>query len=137
MKKLLWLGVVVVALLSMTSSPAMAEGGNRQNRWQGTAFVLVGQVTAVDTAAGTITVQVHAGNRLVKDYLGKALMVATTKDTLFLLYGDPKCQVITLEDVRIGAYVSINGIVVTGEGGNALFVANRVTVDAPLQVLLK
>ena len=132
MKKVLWLSVVAVALLAVTAVPAMAGGDNNQRRWQGSVFGLVGQVTAVDAVARTITVQVHTGNRLVKDYLGEELTVTTSEDTLFLRYGDPKCEVIAFEDVEVGAYVSMNGIVLPGE----IFLAKRVTVDVPLHALV-
>ena len=136
MKKVLWLSVVAVALLAVTAVPAMAGGDNNQRRWQGSVFGLVGQVTAVDAVARTITVQVHTGNRLVKDYIGQELTITTSEDTLFLRYEDPKCEIIALEDVEVGAYASMNGIVIPGDEGNEIFLAKRVTVDVPLQGLI-
>jgi len=136
MKKVLWLCILVVALLAVTAVPAMAGGDNNQYRWQGSVFGAVGQVMAVDADAGTITVQVYAGNRLVKDHIGQELTITTNEDTLFLRYGDPKCEAITFDEIEVGDYASMNGIVVSPDEGNDVFLAKRVTVDVPLQGLI-
>jgi len=127
MKKQVWLGVMVLALLAATVMPVMAEGGKNQNRWLGQVFSLVGQVTALDDVAGTITVQVHSGSKLSKSYVGKELTVTTDENTLFLLYGHAKGDTITFADVELGDDISVNGYVLNG-----VFVAKRVTVDVPL-----
>lgn len=127
MKKALWISIVVVGLLAMTVAPAAAGGDNNQRRWQGNVFGLVGEVTAVDAGTGTITVLVRAGNRLVKDYIGEELTVETDDDTLFLIYGDPKCTIGDFTDVAVGADVSMNGLV--DEDGT--FLARRVTIGVP------
>ena len=127
MKKQVWLGLVVVFLLAVAVMPVMAEGGQNQIRWQGNVFALVGEVTAVDATAKTITVKVYSGNQLVKGYLAQELTIVTNEGTMFLRYGETKCEVITFADVEPGDYISVNGNVL-----NDLFVAKRVTVDVPL-----
>jgi hypothetical protein len=127
MKKALWLAVTVAALLAMTAVPAMAGGDNNRHRWQGTRFGLVGEVTAVDAGAQTITVEVHAGSWLIEDYVGQELTVTTDDETRFLRFADPTCEFITFDDVQVGDYVSVNGIVQEGD----VFLAKRVTVDVP------
>ena len=83
-------------------------------------------MTAVDTDAKTITVLVHRGSRLVKDYLGEELLITTVERTRFLRYAEPKCEVIGLEDVEDGARVGIRGYMVEDD-----FVAKLVVVDIP------
>jgi hypothetical protein len=130
MKKALWLALLVVAVLAVVAVPAMAGGDNQRHRWQGTRFGLVGEVTAVDAGARTITVLVHTGSWLVKNYIGEELMVTTDAGTRFLRFSDPKCEFIAFEDVEEDAYVSVNGIFLADEGGD-VFLAKRVTVDVP------
>lgn len=130
MKKQVWLGLVVAFLLAVAVMPVMAEGGKQQMQWQGNVFALVGEVTAVDAAAKTITVEVYSGNQLVKAYIDEELTIVTNEDTMFLRYDAAKCQVLTFADVEVGDYVSVNGNVL-----NDLFVAKRVTVDVPLNCL--
>jgi len=135
MKRTVCLTIVIAAMLAATAVPALAGGDNNQYRWRGGVFGLVGQVVALDPGAGTISVLVHTGNRLVKDYLGQELDVNTNEDTLFLRYGDPQCEVIAFEDVEVGAYVSMNGIVLPSQLEEQVFLAKRVTVDVPLHGL--
>lgn len=127
MKKQLWLGVAVVVLLAATVMPVMAEGGKNQIRWLGQVFSLVGEVTALDGEAKTITVEVYSGSKLVKSYIGNELTITTKESTLFLLYGHAKGETITFADVAVGDYVSVSGNIVNDD-----FVAKRVTVDVPL-----
>jgi hypothetical protein len=129
MKKLLWL-VSIVALLALTAVPAMAGGDNERWRWEGERFGLVGVVTAVDTDAKTITVLVHRGSRLVKDYVGEELLITTIGRTRFLRYAEPKCEIIGFDDVEAGARVGLNGYMVEDD-----FLAKRVIVDIPLRFL--
>ena len=127
MKKQVWLGIAILVLLAVAVMPVMAEGGKKQIRWQGRVFALVGEVTALDAEAQTITVKVCTANRLIKDYVGLELTITTNEGTLFLRFGETECEVIAFEDVEVGAYISVNGHVL-----NDLFVAKRVTVDVPL-----
>jgi hypothetical protein len=127
MKRQVWLGIAVLVLLAVTVMPVMAAGGQNQMQWHGDVFALVGEVTALDGVARTITVKVHTGSGQVKDYIGQELTITTNNDTLFLRYSPVKCEVITFADVELGDYISVNGHVV-----DSLFVAKRVTVDVPL-----
>jgi hypothetical protein len=126
MKKQVLLSIAVLVLLVAAVMPVAAEGGKNKIRWLGSVFALVGEVTAVDAEAETITVNVHTGNSLIKQYIGRELTLATGADTLFLRFGE-ECEQITFADVELGAYISANGQVV-----NDLFVAKRVTVGVPL-----
>jgi len=138
MKKQVWLASILV-LLVVAVMPVMAEGDNNRNRWLGNVFSVVGEVTAVDTTAKTITVKVHTGNKLVKGYIGDELTIQTGAKTLFMLYGETQCTPITFEDLVEAfesavdpLYISANGKVVSYEDGTSAFIATRVTVDVPL-----
>lgn len=137
MKKTLWLGLLVVAVLAMTIAPALAGGDKNRQHWRsGDRFALVGEVTEVNTAAQTIIVQVWMGSGLVKEYLGKELTITTTEETLFRRFDDDPHVFITFEDVAVEQYVSAGGnVVVADDEGNDLFLAERVTVDVPLEAL--
>jgi hypothetical protein len=130
MKRQVRVTIAALVLLAVTVLPVMAAGGQNQIQWHGGVFALVGEVTALDGVARTITVMVHTGSGQVKDYIGQELTVTTDSDTLFLLYGAVKCKVIAFADVELGDYISVNGHVV-----DSLFVAKRVTVDVPLHHL--
>ena len=127
MKKQVWLGVAVLVLLAATVMPVMAEGGKNQIQWLGQVFSLVGEVTALDGQAKTITVQVYGGSKLVKSYIGKELTFTTDENTLFLLYGHAKGEQVTFAEAEVGDSISVSGNLVKG-----VFVAKRVTLDVPL-----
>lgn len=133
MKKTLLIVTLVVALLAVAVMPAAAGGDKNRNRWLGNVFGLVGEVTAVDPDAETFTVKVLSGSQLIKSFVGSELTLTTTEDTKFMLYVEPECVQAELTDVYVGALVSVNGIVVTAEAGQ-VYQANRVTIDAPLQL---
>ena len=131
MKKTLWLGLLVVAVLAMTIAPALAGGDKNRQHWRsGDRFALVGEVTAVDADELTITVRVWMGSGLVKEYLDEELTITTTAETRFRRFDDPPCEFITFEDVEVGDFVSVAGVV-----ADDLFLAQRVTVDVPLEDL--
>ena len=75
----------------------------------------------------SITVQVHSGNSLVKDYIGQELTVQLTENTHFLRWTENVCVPITFSDVSVGDSIHIDGTVSEGE-----FTALRVIVDVPL-----
>ena len=135
MKKTLWLGLLVVAVLAMTIAPALAGGDKNRQHWRsGDRFALVGEVTAVEVddadAKKTITVQVWMGSGLVKEYIDDELTITTTEETLFRRYDALPCEFITFEDVELDDFVSVAGVV-----ADDLFLAQRVTVDVPLEDL--
>lgn len=127
MKRHVWIAIAALVLLAVAVTPVMAGGGKNQIRWLGNVFSLVGEVTELDEAAGTITVKVYNGNKLVQGYIGKELAVKTDEDTLFLQYGHEQGETITFAELEVGDYISINGHVVDG-----VFVAKRVTAGVPL-----
>ena len=124
MKRAFWITTVVVALLAMTALPALAAGGKVRHRWDGTLFALVGQVTAIDAANLTITVQVLKG-----PLEGETVTVSTDASTRFLQYGECPMDVIGFEDVEVEDYASVGGLVLD----DGVYLANRVTVDIPLE----
>ena len=135
MKKTLWLGLLVVAVLAMTITPALAGGDKNRHHWRGDRFALVGEVTAMNDDDQTITVQVWMGSWLVKEYIDEVLTVTTTEETRFRRFDDPPHVFITFEDIEVGAHISATGNVVADDEGDDLFLAQQVTVDVPLQAL--
>jgi hypothetical protein len=133
MKKVLVLTAVLVLLVA-TSVPALAAGdlspdyGKGQGRQ--TVFNLVGKITEVNSN-GTITVQVVAGNRPVKPYIGKTLVIQTSGATRFLLRQvNDTALPITFGDLARGRAVSVHGVL-----ANSVWTATRVTVGAELKHL--
>ena len=91
-----------------------------------TPFHLIGQVTAVDTTAATLTVQVLAGNAAVRDKIGQALTIQTNADTIIRRFESAPGQRITLGDIVINDYVSIEGGVLSN-----VFTARAIVVGVP------
>ena len=123
MKKLL---VVTIALflLAVTVVPAFAAGPLPAPRGP---FTLVGRITAIDSANGTVTVTVFRGNTLVQPYLGKSLTLNTTATTRYFYKANAAAvpTPITFADLKVGQPVSVNGTL-----ANGVWTANRITVTA-------
>jgi hypothetical protein len=131
MKRVGWSVLIATLLVVMVVMPAGAAGGEKQVRWASTQFSLVGEVSAVEAATGTITVEVQTGNWRVKSYVGQLLTVATDANTRFLLYSTEGCHIAAFEDVQVETYVSIYGYVSTADGLTQ-YMATRVTVGVPI-----
>jgi hypothetical protein len=137
-RKWMVVAVVVVALL-VAAVPAMAAGpgsgnrfgaanglgGGQQLRQGRDAFALVGTITALGT--DTITVQVQAGNRYVKDYIGQELAVQVTANTKYMRWTQNGSVPIGFADLEVGDSTNIHGLV-----SDDIFTATRVTVDVPM-----
>ena len=109
--------VLVLGMLFASVSPAMAAGPGPRG-----TFALSGKITSIGD--GSVTVQVLAGNVLVKPYLTKDVTVVVTTSTRFLLKDG---TVIAFADLKVGDAVSVNGTVV-----NQVWTASRITVGAKL-----
>lgn len=88
-------------------------------------FTLVGVIS--DLTSDAITVQVHNGNRFVKPFAGDSLTVELTAGTVYRRWTPAGCVEIPFEEVDLGDTTSIHGSVSEG-----VFLAERVTVDVPL-----
>jgi hypothetical protein len=105
------------------------EGENIRNRHQRVLFTLVGEITSVDN--GVVTINVLAGNRLVKTYVGMDLAIVTTDTTRFLEKMEVSCVAITLAELEAGQSVSVQGTFTEGEdGADGVWTATRITVGA-------
>ena len=47
-KRTISIGLLIIAVLAMTVTPALAGGDNHRRRWQGQRFGLVGEVVEVE-----------------------------------------------------------------------------------------
>lgn len=125
MKKLIV--VVLTVLVMMTAvSPALAAGGPR-----GT-FALAGKISAVDSAAGTVTITVASGNTLVKPFIKQDVVIRTTSTTRYLYKSSVTAVATTIKltDLKVGDAVSVNGTT-----ANNVWTASRITVGASLSCL--
>lgn len=113
--------VLVLGLLFVSVSPAMAAGPGGP---RGT-FTLVGKIAAI--SEGHVTIQVFAGNKLVKPYIDQTLTVTVTASTRFLLKDGAVVKPITFADLKVGDAVSVNG-----KAANDIWTATRITVGAKL-----
>lgn len=118
---LLLLTLVIVAAMA---TPALAAGKTPPKRQP---FNLVGRITAVDTGAATVTVEVLRGNRVVKPFIGKTVTIQTDAATRFLKKTDTGTVPITLADLQVGDAVSVQGRL-----AGDVWTANRITVGASL-----
>ncbi len=88
-------------------------------------FTLVGIISHID--AGGITVQIHNGNRFVKDYVGGELTIKVADGAEYRRWTPSGCVPIDPADIEAGDTASIRGSVMEG-----VFWAERITVDVPL-----
>lgn len=116
--------LLVVMLVAGIAAPALAAGNKPPKRMP---FNLVGRITAVDTGAATVAVEVVRGNRVVKPFIGKTVTVQVTASTRLLRRAEPEAVPITLADLKVGDAVSIHGVL----SGDA-WTASRITVGAEL-----
>jgi hypothetical protein len=130
-KRTISIGLLIIAVLAMTVTPALAGGDNHRRRWQGQRFGLVGEVVEVE--GQTITVLVLKGSRLVKDLIDEQLAITTDENTRFRRFGDAPGEFIALEDIADGELVSVSGTVTTDELGEKTYFAKRVTAGVPFE----
>jgi len=108
------------------------NGMHREQAWNGWCFTvgprfsLVGKITLIDSLTKTVTVKVFTGNILVKPFINKELMVQTTDKTRFLLKSEPTAIPITFSDLKLGDWVSVNGVL-----KDSIWTAGRITVIIP------
>ena len=116
----LFLLVVTVAPALAASESAIAKRG---------PFSLVGKISAIDSANGTVTVTVLKGNKLVQPYLGQSIALRTTLKTRYLYKSTATAVAtpITFADLKVGDPVSVNGTL-----ANGVWTATRITVGAKL-----
>jgi hypothetical protein len=129
--------VVVVSLVAV--APALAAGPGwgkaqllHEQRQLSRAprqpfFALAGVITAIDADGGTITVQVQSGNWVVKQYIGQQLTIQVTETTRYRQWTPQGCVPIEFGEVSVEDTASVQGVLSDGA-----FVAQRVTVDVPL-----
>lgn len=119
--------VALALMLALTAVvPAFAAGNPRGS------FTLVGYISAVDSASGTVTVSVLKGSKLVQPYLNTNLAMTTTAKTKYLYKSNATAvpTPITFTDLKVGDAVSVNGTLAGG-----VWSAVRITVGASLACL--
>ncbi len=74
-----------------------------------TWFSCCGQVTAVDTDLGTITLTVTRGTRAVHDAVGGSLTLATTATSVLRTLADGAVTTVSLSDLTVGEQIAATG----------------------------
>jgi hypothetical protein len=139
MKKKMFV-LALVALVALVSvAPALAAGpgpgpGKQLRCRRGTGndcipgiplFTLVGILRGI--GEGSLTVEVHHGNRFAQPYVGTELEVVTTEVTVYQRWTPTGCVPMEPEEIQEGDTTSMHGLVQEG-----IFTASRVTVGVPL-----
>ncbi len=131
MKK--WMVVSLVAALLLASTiPAFAMGRRPPKAgprvYAGAElFTVAGVITSIDSAAQTITLQVIAGDRLIKFLIGQELTVQTGDTTRFLLKTSSGTTFVSFGDLAVDQKVSVQGYAL-----DDMFTAQRITIGANL-----
>lgn len=112
--------MLLFGLLFAAVTPVYAAGNNPRSN-----FTLAGKITAIGD--NTVTIQVLAGNKTVKPFVGKELTVTVTDATRFLFNDGTVTTPITFADLKIGDPVSVRG-----KAANGVWTASRITVGAKL-----
>ncbi len=76
-----------------------------------TWFSCSGQITAVDTDLGTITLTVARGTRAVHDAVGGTLTLATTGTSVLRILADGAVTTVSLSDLTIGERIAATGTI--------------------------
>ena len=126
MKKLLSISIALF-LLAVTVLPVLAA--SEPARAPRGPFALVGKISAIDAASGTVTVNVLKGNKLVQPFVGQSVVLKTTATTRYLLKTSATAVAtpIKFADLKVGDPVSVNGTL-----ANGTWTAARITVGASL-----
>ena len=112
--------VLLLGLLFATVLPVSAAGNGLRS-----PFNFLGKIVAIGD--GTVTVQVLAGNNLVRPFVGKELTVTVTDTTRFLEKVGDVTVPIAFDNLEVGDPVSVHGTY-----ANDVWIASRITVGAKL-----
>ena len=98
------LPVIIIAALALTLVPLALAGGQGGGGWKhGKAkFNLVGTVTAVDAAEGTVTIKVKSGTKTVRAFRGKEPTMNVAAAAKIRLLAEDEAVAIPLADVPVG-----------------------------------
>ena len=114
---------LVVFLALATVVPAFAAGG------PGGTLALTATISSIDPSAGTVTLAVLNGNKLVQPFIGKSVTVTTIANTRYLYKSSPAAvpRAISFADLKAGDAVSVGGVL-----AGSIWTAARITVGASL-----
>ena len=124
-----WIVLLLALALALVVVPlaAAGNGGGAKGKLK---FELVGTVSAVDVDAGVLTVNVKAGNKPVKSFLGSDLPLVVDPAARVRVVTDKGCKTATLADVPVGAKVEVRGRVDDVDPANLVYVALDVKAKA-------
>ena len=123
-----WIVLLLVVGLGLAVVPlAVAGNGGGKGKLK---FQLVGTVSAVDAAAGLMTVNVKAGSKPVKSFCGSDLPLVVDPGARVRIVTAEGCVTATLADVPVGAKVEVGGRVDDADPANLVYVALDVKAKA-------
>jgi hypothetical protein len=137
MRKLIVLAVV--AALALMAAPAAFAGngngkGNGGKKKAVVNYSLSGNVTAVDAANGSVSVEVVKANAAARSYKGKTVDLKVAATTLYYeRTADGERVAVTLADIAVGDRITSTGKLTKATGA---FAAKRITIALPVGTCL-
>jgi hypothetical protein len=127
------LPVIIIAALALTLVPLALAGGQGGGGWKhGKAkFNLVGTITAVDAAEGTVTIKVKSGTKTVRVFRGKEPTMNVAAAAKIRLLAEDEAVAIPLADVPVGGKVKARGIIDRTDPAAPVFTVRDLKVKAP------
>jgi hypothetical protein len=107
LKKLI-VAVMAATVIALAFAPA-AMAGPAKRAVHPKPFSVTGKVTAVDTAANTVSIKVWDGSVGIKRYHGKVMTLTPNHGVKLLNLADGTYSTITLADVKVGAHIAAWG----------------------------
>lgn len=127
--------ILLLITLALTVVPVAAAAGNGKAKARGKAkFSLVGTLTAVDVAAGVVTLKIRAGTRTVKKYRGEELSMTAAPGArirLVTVDGSARATLADLAAVPRGAKLKARGRIDRSDPSAPSFVITFLQVRVP------
>ncbi len=127
--------ILLLVALALAVVPVAASAGNGKAKAHGKAkFNLVGTLTAVDEAAGAVTIKIKAGTRTVKKYRGDELPMTVASHARIRLVTVDGCVTATLADLAAlpsGARLKARGRIDRSDPSAPSFVITFLQAKAP------
>jgi hypothetical protein len=125
--------VAAVVALTLAAAPVAFAGhhqGGPSTKAKGKAFVCQGKVVAVDVTAKKITLKVWSGNRGLRRYHGKDLVVQVADTTRIVRRAFGEATVVILADVKAGERIWVNGTADRSNPNTTVYNARTIRLQA-------
>ncbi len=125
MQKIVWRALVVIVVLALASSVALAAEGGKRAR--GAKFSLVGEIVGKTVDPDTLKIRVCAGNQVIVPWIDQQVSVQFTAATRIRPYGALPGVLMDFAEIPVGQEISVNGMY---DATTGTFTADRATVGA-------